>query len=76
MKGVNIMTFEEACKQKINEVEKIAKQSYGYPISDNNERTLNIRKELELQLKNIWKFHNLFSLKGGNLNVNLWFWKI
>lgn len=53
MKGVNIMTFEEACKQKINEVEKIAKQSYGYPISDNNERTLNKRKELELQLKNI-----------------------
>lgn len=53
MKGVGFMTFEEACKQKAHEIEKISKKFYGYPISDNNERTLNIRKELELQLKNI-----------------------
>lgn len=45
------MTFEKACKQKAHEIEKISKQFYGYPISDNSERTLNIRKELEFQLK-------------------------
>ena len=50
MKGNYSMTFEEACKQKVKEIEKIKKQFYGCPIYKNDKSALEKRKRLELQL--------------------------
>lgn len=50
MKGIYNMTFEEACKQKLKELEKVERQYYGCPIYKKDKSALAKRKRLELQL--------------------------